>query len=215
MLQSLPLQAGVLGLTKTFAREFASRNITANAVAPGFIASEMTAKIDKKYEEAILATIPLGLITLSLSYCVAFNALYSELYSCLCEVNAKFDVFMYSTLWTTRRCGWLGKVPGSGSCSCLHHRSSVPCGWWNGHVNILSQRVRGTTSSAVRSYKSYVYNTELREESAMQCQHFMPVLSALNIVSSQPQCDVKSDIASISEPGLLLAPLIYAAVHGK
>jgi len=50
----------VLGLTKTFAREFASRNITSNAVAPGFIASEMTSKIDKKYEDAILATIPLG-----------------------------------------------------------------------------------------------------------------------------------------------------------
>lgn len=53
-------QAGVLGLTKTFAREFASRNITSNAIAPGFIASEMTAKIDKKYEEQILAQIPLG-----------------------------------------------------------------------------------------------------------------------------------------------------------
>lgn len=50
----------MLGLTKTFAREFASRNITSNAVAPGFIASEMTSKIDKKYEDAILATIPLG-----------------------------------------------------------------------------------------------------------------------------------------------------------
>ena len=53
-------QAGVIGLTKTFAREFASRNITSNAIAPGFIASEMTAKIDKKYEEQILAQIPLG-----------------------------------------------------------------------------------------------------------------------------------------------------------
>ena len=54
-------QAGVIGLTKTFAREFASRNITSNAIAPGFIASEMTAKIDKKYEEQILAQIPLGI----------------------------------------------------------------------------------------------------------------------------------------------------------
>lgn len=50
----------MIGLTKTFAREFASRNITSNAIAPGFIASEMTAKIDKKYEEQILAQIPLG-----------------------------------------------------------------------------------------------------------------------------------------------------------
>ena len=53
-------KAGVLGLTKTTAREFASRGITCNAVAPGFIASDMTAKIDKKYEEGILATIPLA-----------------------------------------------------------------------------------------------------------------------------------------------------------
>lgn len=54
------LQAGVIGLTKTFAREFAGRSITANAIAPGFIASDMTDKIDKKYEAAILGQIPLG-----------------------------------------------------------------------------------------------------------------------------------------------------------
>jgi NAD(P)-dependent dehydrogenase (short-subunit alcohol dehydrogenase family) len=53
-------KAGVIGLTKTTAREFASRTITCNAVAPGFIASDMTASIDKKYEEGILKSIPLG-----------------------------------------------------------------------------------------------------------------------------------------------------------
>lgn len=53
-------QAGVIGLTKTVAREFALRNITCNAVAPGFIASDMTAAIDPKYEEAILGQIPLS-----------------------------------------------------------------------------------------------------------------------------------------------------------
>ncbi len=50
----------MLGLTKAVAREMASRNICVNAVAPGFIASDMTEKIDKKYEEAILSSIPLG-----------------------------------------------------------------------------------------------------------------------------------------------------------
>jgi 3-oxoacyl-[acyl-carrier protein] reductase len=50
----------VIGLTKTVAREFAGRNITCNAVAPGFIASDMTAAIDPKYEEGILANIPLS-----------------------------------------------------------------------------------------------------------------------------------------------------------
>lgn len=53
-------KAGVIGLTKTVARELAGRGVTANAVAPGFISSDMTAAIDSKYEEQILAQIPLG-----------------------------------------------------------------------------------------------------------------------------------------------------------
>lgn len=53
-------KAGVIGLTKSAAREYAGRNILINAVAPGFIASDMTASIDKKYEEGILAAIPLS-----------------------------------------------------------------------------------------------------------------------------------------------------------
>eukprot|EP00197_Chlamydomonas_leiostraca_P008033 CAMPEP_0202865484 /NCGR_PEP_ID=MMETSP1391-20130828/6153_1 /ASSEMBLY_ACC=CAM_ASM_000867 /TAXON_ID=1034604 /ORGANISM="Chlamydomonas leiostraca, Strain SAG 11-49" /LENGTH=277 /DNA_ID=CAMNT_0049545337 /DNA_START=83 /DNA_END=916 /DNA_ORIENTATION=- len=53
-------KAGVIGLTKTIAREYAGRAITCNAIAPGFIASDMTAAIDKKYEEMILKGIPLG-----------------------------------------------------------------------------------------------------------------------------------------------------------
>ncbi|KAH7415693.1 hypothetical protein KP509_14G057000 [Ceratopteris richardii] len=53
-------KAGVIGLTKTVAREYASRNITANAIAPGFIASDMTAKLGADIEKKILETIPLG-----------------------------------------------------------------------------------------------------------------------------------------------------------
>jgi 3-oxoacyl-[acyl-carrier protein] reductase len=53
-------KAGVIGLTKTIAREYAGRSVTANSIAPGFIASDMTAGIDKKYEEMILKGIPLG-----------------------------------------------------------------------------------------------------------------------------------------------------------
>lgn len=48
-------KAGVIGITKSNAREFASRNINVNAVAPGFISSDMTAKLNEKQKEAALA----------------------------------------------------------------------------------------------------------------------------------------------------------------
>jgi len=53
-------KAGIIGLTKSVAREFASRGITANAVAPGFIQTEMTEKLTEKAKEAIYKNIPLG-----------------------------------------------------------------------------------------------------------------------------------------------------------
>ncbi|XP_029129678.1 3-oxoacyl-[acyl-carrier-protein] reductase 4 isoform X1 [Cajanus cajan] len=53
-------KAGVIGLTKSAAREYASRNITVNAVAPGFIASDMTAKLRPDIEKKRLELIPLG-----------------------------------------------------------------------------------------------------------------------------------------------------------
>jgi 3-oxoacyl-[acyl-carrier protein] reductase len=53
-------KAGVIGLTKTVARELASRNVTANAVAPGFIETDMTANLPEKVREAFRAQIPLA-----------------------------------------------------------------------------------------------------------------------------------------------------------
>ena len=52
-------KAGVIGFTKSSAKELASRNITVNAVAPGFIATDMTNKLNDKQKEAILTQIPL------------------------------------------------------------------------------------------------------------------------------------------------------------
>src|SRR6201996_676316 len=53
-------KAGMIGLTKSFAREFASRNITVNAVAPGFISTAMTDALTDEQKSGILSQIPLG-----------------------------------------------------------------------------------------------------------------------------------------------------------
>lgn len=53
-------KAGVIGFTKSVAQELASRRVTCNAIAPGFIATEMTDAIPEKAREALLTRIPLG-----------------------------------------------------------------------------------------------------------------------------------------------------------
>jgi 3-oxoacyl-[acyl-carrier protein] reductase len=53
-------KAGLIGLTKSVAREVASRSITVNAVAPGFIETDMTAAMTDKAREAMTSSIPLG-----------------------------------------------------------------------------------------------------------------------------------------------------------
>ena len=52
-------KAGVIGLTKSVAREMASRGITVNAVAPGFIETDMTAKLGEDIQTSLMAQIPL------------------------------------------------------------------------------------------------------------------------------------------------------------
>jgi 3-oxoacyl-[acyl-carrier protein] reductase len=53
-------KAGLIGLTKAMAREVASRNITCNAVAPGFIETNMTAALSEEFKQTAVKTIPLG-----------------------------------------------------------------------------------------------------------------------------------------------------------
>ncbi len=53
-------KAGLVGFTKSLAREIGSRNVTVNAVAPGFIDTDMTRELDDKQKEALVSQIPLG-----------------------------------------------------------------------------------------------------------------------------------------------------------
>jgi 3-oxoacyl-[acyl-carrier protein] reductase len=53
-------KAGLIGLTRSLARELATRNITVNAIAPGYIETPMTAVLNEQQRTAMMATIPLG-----------------------------------------------------------------------------------------------------------------------------------------------------------
>ena len=53
-------KAGLIGLTKSVAKEVASRNVTANAIAPGLVRTELTADLTEAQEQAVLQLVPLG-----------------------------------------------------------------------------------------------------------------------------------------------------------
>ncbi|QIG50680.1 3-oxoacyl-[acyl-carrier-protein] reductase [Nordella sp. HKS 07] len=67
-------KAGMIGMTKALAQELASRNVTVNCIAPGFIATPMTDALNDKQKEAIIAKVPAG--RLGSSDDVAAAALY-------------------------------------------------------------------------------------------------------------------------------------------
>lgn len=71
-------KAGLIGLTKSVARELASRNVTCNAVAPGFIATAMTEKLPEEARQSLSSQIPLGRLGLPADVASAVAYLASE-----------------------------------------------------------------------------------------------------------------------------------------
>ncbi len=71
-------KAGMIGFTKALAAETASRNITANCIAPGFIESPMTDALNEKQRDAILSTIPAGKLGKGADIAAAATYLASE-----------------------------------------------------------------------------------------------------------------------------------------
>ena len=69
-------KAGLLGLTKSVARELARRNVTVNAVTPGFVVTDMTDALPEKARDELVSQIPLGRLGKpeDIAFCVAFLA---------------------------------------------------------------------------------------------------------------------------------------------
>ena len=89
-------KAGVAGMTRALARELGSRNITVNCVAPGFIATDMTAELPEAQRAALLGQIPLGRLGTpeEIAHAVAFLASPLAGYITGAELHVNGGMFM-------------------------------------------------------------------------------------------------------------------------
>ncbi len=89
-------KAGVAGMTRALARELGSRNITVNCVAPGFIATDMTAELGEEQQKALLGQIPLGHLgsPQDIAHAVAFLASPQAGYITGQELHVNGGMFM-------------------------------------------------------------------------------------------------------------------------
>lgn len=88
-------KAGIIGLTKTVAKEFGARNITANAVAPGFIKTAMTDALTEEQKQAMYKLIPLGCLGETQDIANAVKFLVSDDARYITGVVLKVDGGMY------------------------------------------------------------------------------------------------------------------------
>jgi 3-oxoacyl-[acyl-carrier protein] reductase len=89
-------KAGVAGMTRALARELGSRGITVNCVAPGFIATDMTAVLPEEQQKALLAQIPLGALgsPADVAHAVAYLASREAGYVTGQELHVNGGMFM-------------------------------------------------------------------------------------------------------------------------
>jgi 3-oxoacyl-[acyl-carrier protein] reductase len=89
-------KAGVVGLTKSLARELGSRNITVNCVAPGFIDTDMTRALSEEQRGALLAQIPLGRLgeAADVAAAVAYLASPAASYVTGCVLHVNGGMYM-------------------------------------------------------------------------------------------------------------------------
>ena len=89
-------KAGVAGMTRALARELGSRNITVNCVAPGFIATDMTAALPEEQHKALLGQIPLGHLgqPADIAHAVAYLASPQAAYVTGQELHVNGGMFM-------------------------------------------------------------------------------------------------------------------------
>ena len=89
-------KAGVAGMTRALARELGSRNITVNCIAPGFIATDMTAGLADEQQKALLAQIPLGHLgkPADIAHAVAFVASPQASYITGQEIHVNGGMYM-------------------------------------------------------------------------------------------------------------------------
>ena len=89
-------KAGLIGMTKSVAREFASRGITCNAITPGFIETDMTAALPEEQQKALLVQIPLGHLgkPADIAHAVAYLASPQAAYVTGQELHVNGGMFM-------------------------------------------------------------------------------------------------------------------------
>lgn len=89
-------KAGVAGMTRALARELGSRNITVNCVAPGFIETDMTARLPEEQQKALLGQIPLGHLgkPQDVAHAVAFVASPQAAYITGQEIHVNGGMYM-------------------------------------------------------------------------------------------------------------------------